>query len=338
MVHIMTNIKVSIIIPVFNAEKTVKNTLKSILKQSFSNIEVLVVDDGSTDNSLSICKRIAESDDRIKVLTQTNLGASVARNLAISCATGDYLVFVDADDTLPDNAVEILLSAQRLYKGYFICCSYQTIKTRNRRVCNLLTEETVPIEDTGKFLDVALNVPTAPWGKLFEKRIIETNGITFPEGIRLGEDAIFLYLYLPFVKGIHTSSDVIYHYHYLDSDSAGRKYYDDYDRYIKTMYLEKKKLFDSLGIDTVALEECVEFRKCLSYYTIHNISLKKIEQLLRDSVSFFPEAIADPEYGVFIKNERYIGMIGYWVRKNLHFFMSEKIKRFIWRFFKSIYN
>lgn len=104
------NIKISVIVPVYNAEKYLVRCTDSILNQSHKNIELILVNDGSTDNSLDLCFEIAEKDDRVKVLTKPNGGAASARNLGIKNATGDYLGFCDSDDYLDINMYEILLN------------------------------------------------------------------------------------------------------------------------------------------------------------------------------------------------------------------------------------
>jgi len=102
------HIKFSIIIPVYNAEKYIEKCVVSILNQTYINIEIIIIDDGSKDNSLLILKKNTELDTRIKILTQNNSGPSIARNVGIENATGDYISFIDADDWLEENAFQLL--------------------------------------------------------------------------------------------------------------------------------------------------------------------------------------------------------------------------------------
>ena len=102
------DITISVIIPVYNAEKYLKTCLDSLISQTYANYEVLCVDDGSTDHSLNILRFYEKKDNRIKVFTQENAGPAAARNKALEYATGDYISFVDADDYLVENAFEIL--------------------------------------------------------------------------------------------------------------------------------------------------------------------------------------------------------------------------------------
>ena len=100
---------VSIIIPVYNVELYVKESIESVLKQTYKNIEIIIVDDGSTDNSLKVCKEVLDTDKRIKVIHQENQGVVKARNKGIELANGDYIMFVDSDDWIDANMVEELV-------------------------------------------------------------------------------------------------------------------------------------------------------------------------------------------------------------------------------------
>lgn len=102
--------KISVIIPVYNTEKYLKRCLDSIINQTFKNLEIIIVDDGSTDSSPQICDNYAESDDRIRVIHKTNGGLSSARNAGIDIATGIYISFIDSDDYIDIKYFEILYS------------------------------------------------------------------------------------------------------------------------------------------------------------------------------------------------------------------------------------
>lgn len=106
---VMNDSLVSIVVPVYNAEKYIEDTVKSLLEQSYSDIEIVLVNDGSKDTSLEICQRLSELDPRIKLFSQENAGVTRARALGVEKASGKWITFVDSDDTLPENAVEILI-------------------------------------------------------------------------------------------------------------------------------------------------------------------------------------------------------------------------------------
>ena len=103
------NLKVSVVMPTYNNENDVGQAIESVIEQTYSNWELIIVNDGSSDNTYNICQKYAQKDKRIKVYTQCNKGPSVARNNALKKASGDLLMFVDADDTLVKNALSILI-------------------------------------------------------------------------------------------------------------------------------------------------------------------------------------------------------------------------------------
>lgn len=108
---IMNNPLVSIIVPVYNTEKYISQCMYSLIQQNYRHIEIIVVDDGSTDNSLSILNNISTTDNRLKVFSQSNQGVSAARNLALNKATGEFVMFVDADDWIDLSTIEECLQA-----------------------------------------------------------------------------------------------------------------------------------------------------------------------------------------------------------------------------------
>ncbi len=117
--------KISIIVPVYNTEKYMEQSIKSLCGQTYQNIEILLIDDGSTDQSLSCCHAWAEKDNRIKVYHQENSGASAARNKGIELATGEYLMFMDADDWIEKNMLEVLYTEAEKKQADVACCILQ---------------------------------------------------------------------------------------------------------------------------------------------------------------------------------------------------------------------
>lgn len=118
---------VSIIVPVYNCEKYIEKCLKSIVNQSYRRIEILVVNDGSRDNSQKIIDRIAQSDSRIRKLSQTNQGVSAARNYALDCARGDYYLFVDGDDYIGKEHVKDLVQCAKKNQSELVICGYTLV-------------------------------------------------------------------------------------------------------------------------------------------------------------------------------------------------------------------
>lgn len=122
----MNNKKVTIIIPVYNVEKYLSRCLNNVINQTYSNIEIILVNDGATDNSQVICEEYKKKDDRIKLLVKENGGLSDARNYGIPYATGDYIAFIDSDDMIHTSYIEYLLNLIEKYNGDISICGYQS--------------------------------------------------------------------------------------------------------------------------------------------------------------------------------------------------------------------
>jgi len=129
---IINNPLISIIIPVYNAKEYLRRCLDSILRQNYTNIEVLLIDDGSSDGSEAICDEYALLDKRIKVIHQKNTGVSAARNVGLDLAKGDYISFVDSDDWIENDLLETLLNISKESGSYIVVSNY----TRNNKTSN----------------------------------------------------------------------------------------------------------------------------------------------------------------------------------------------------------
>ena len=119
--------KVSIIIPVYNAEKYLSECINSIIYQSYNNLEIILVNDGSTDNSIYICRQYANKDNRIIVIDSDNYGVSYARNIGIERATGKYIVFIDSDDMIEKDYIGILVTEMEEKNLDMVVCGYKDI-------------------------------------------------------------------------------------------------------------------------------------------------------------------------------------------------------------------
>lgn len=186
---VSSKVLVSIIIPVFNVEQFIAATIESVLAQKLQDIEVIIVDDGSQDNSLNICKSFAQIDSRVQLFSQENLGVSIARNNGLLKAKGEYVFFMDSDDTI-DNE--------------FISSSYKIAK-----------ESDSDIVIVGEYYCKRLpNLSALPTCAQFIKNdfLIANNSIRFPEGIQPCEDGLFSHQLLALTKNISENPSGIYFY------------------------------------------------------------------------------------------------------------------------------
>jgi glycosyltransferase involved in cell wall biosynthesis len=175
--------KVSIIIPVYNAAPYLQKCIETVLHQTYSNIEVILINDGSKDNSLEICKEYAAVDNRIKVFDIPNGGVSNARNMGIENATGDYLMFVDADDWLSEDAIEKCCPYMSDYDIIrFSALAVYPHRTRKYKLCKSSSLKKI----MGRIISRATIV--ACWGGLFSRKLFADPAIRFDTSLVLGED------------------------------------------------------------------------------------------------------------------------------------------------------
>lgn len=178
--------KVSVIVPLYNAAQYLHQCIKSILSQSFKDFELILIDDGSTDDSLKICKSYEQSDNRIIVISETNGGVSKARNRGLNVAKGKWIAFVDADDYFLDDALSVLYD-RAIQTGADLVLA-NALKLKNGKL-----NELHKLKD-GVLSNVIMSVNhLALWGYLFNADIIRKYRLRFIEGLAYSEDRIFIY-------------------------------------------------------------------------------------------------------------------------------------------------
>lgn len=215
-------VTISVIIPVYNAASTIKNCIMSVLRQSQNDIEVIVVDDVSSDASEKIVRQIALIDQRVKYIRQDiNRGPAAARNKGIENATGKYVTFVDADDTILPEMEKMLVSNMNTYDADMAACGYYLIGQESRINGTEHDGETTILMsalDASKAIAMKNGccIKGYVWSKLFKKRIIDQNNIRFNESLRMCEDELFCHEYL-----LHCEKHIVYdprpYYYYVYS-------------------------------------------------------------------------------------------------------------------------
>lgn len=203
--------KISVIVPVYNQENYISDCLDSILNNTFKDIEVICVNDGSKDNSLAILKEYAKKDSRVKIYSQSNLGLSEARNTGISKATSEYIAFVDADDYVRKDTFEICNNYIDKYDlVVFGIKVFGDVNIHNRAA----EDEYYRIKFSGeKKLDsfTILNTDVSSCNKIFRKKIIDNNEIRYPKGL-IFEDENFFYKYVSCISTCFFINDYMYFY------------------------------------------------------------------------------------------------------------------------------
>lgn len=200
---------ISIIVPVYNSEKSLHRCVDSILSQAFTDFELLLVNDGSTDNSQLICNEYATLDNRVRVLHKDNGGVSSARNMGLDSALGEWVTFVDSDDWLEEqflSQLEYNNSTADLVISYANCIGKQGVmKTKEYKGDHVAANEIDRL-----FLEYDLSWQTSPWAKFY--KIENCKGLRFTEGMHIGEDLVFLYRYIMKCDNIQILSNKFYNY------------------------------------------------------------------------------------------------------------------------------
>lgn len=201
---------ISIIIPVYNAEQTLAKCLDSILSQTYSHIEIIIINDGSTDSTQSIIDNFATKDSRIKSFYQNNSGNSSARNLGIKNSSSSLLTFIDADDWIEKDTLELLFYNLQKYNADISICGYY--KDFFQKTEKEFQDENPCIYNRKEALEKILydsEIKSYPWAKLYKKNLF--NGLEFPLG-RIYEDYAFIYLVINNANKIIKSNIAKYHY------------------------------------------------------------------------------------------------------------------------------
>jgi len=222
------NEKVAVIIPVYNSSSFLDECIKSIISQTYKNIEIILINDGSTDNSLEIIKKYATEDNRIRYYSIKNSGVSTARNTGLKMCTSSKVIFVDSDDMIVPNLVEQLVRNSQNVD--FVMCGYEVYDMKKeiyhkyscpmfsgsiKEFCNQLIDYIIPPYLLG------------PCFKLFDINIIKKWDVIFPTDISYGEDAEFVLTYLEHVKNVRCFNDIGYVYRQYNLDTLSKRFRKD---------------------------------------------------------------------------------------------------------------
>lgn len=282
--------KVSIIIPIFNMEKYLNKCIESILKQTYKNIEIILINDGSTDCSEQIVIEWAKKDSRIIYVYQENKGSGIARNNGLSKATGKYVVFVDPDDWIEEDAIEqFVFQMERNNPDLIIACAYNEYFDKNGKILeikkdNFLNEYMNDIEKIkNKYVSLFLeNAITAPWNKMYKLDIIKQNNIEFPN-LKRSQDIVFNYRYYDCIKSLQIYDKKLYHYR-IENETYGKKINAEYYKTVCKIYEDINKLLEKWNVK-LEEKENTEFIKYFYNLIIWQISIGKSSKVMQDIVN-----------------------------------------------------
>ena len=213
--------KVSVIVPVYNVEKYLVKCLDSIINQTYKDIEIILVDDGSTDNSGKICDKYALKDERIYVIHNSNSGVSHARNCGINKAKGEYILFIDSDDFIDKNYVQELIGLTRKENYDLVMCSEYDYFIINN--CIRIRKISLPLTGIFRYDYYKLkNIIEPPYLKLYKRNIINKFNIRFKEDISYCEDQIFNMEYFKHVNKYAFINKPLYYHIHEKNNSLGK--------------------------------------------------------------------------------------------------------------------
>lgn len=286
---------VSLVVPIYNAALYVRECLKRISEQTYSNFEVILVNDGSNDDSAEICKDFVKSDSRFELFNKANGGASDARNYGLLKATSEYICFIDADDEIGESYIEDLLNDIKVYNDLDLIIQ-GFVEVRDGIVRRFQLEDKIfPVTKKGLndfFCGFDVSAFSAPYCKIYKRKIIVENNLYFSKAIIYREDYDFLLRYISLCRNIATSSKVNYKY-LLRPTSISKRFYGFSKEYsglcqIYSSFEELYKRFDSEAVK--ASGEIVAYdylrRAVTSLYTSKTKYSDRISSYLQISNDF----------------------------------------------------
>ena len=213
--------KISVIVPVYNVEKFLAQCLESLVQQTYKNLEIIIVDDGSPDNSFRVYNKYAKSDSRIKIVKQKNSGVSVARNTGLSVAAGKYVHFIDSDDYIDIDYYEKMMSVA---SGVFPDIIASSVISQNAPMYNIRYKNKLVLKTvTEKFLITNALKNCTVWRYVFKREFLIKNKLNFIPG-RIFEDMLFMPSAILLANSIVTVPDAYYHYVFNENSLLNKKY------------------------------------------------------------------------------------------------------------------
>ena len=310
--------KVSIIVPVYNVEIYLENCINSLIRQSYENIEIILINDGSTDKSLDICNSYKSKDNRIFVLSQPNSGVSYARNLGLKSATGEYILFVDSDDFVNENFVQKMVESMENV-DMTICAYLENYKNDN--IEHRIIENETVIDNVSAINKMFNRTYYGGyiWNKIFRKSIIEKNKIEFDSNIHMCEDLLFVSKYMCKCKLIKVIPDLLYNYRMRESSAVWNKKNKKYE----SLFISYNELYILHEQNNIKLDY-LKYEILNSIYS-NNIKIKSIKKYLKYDIS------KSYKYVILSKSISRNKKINLFIKKNFNIiyrkYMNKKIKK-----------
>lgn len=287
--------KVSIIVPVYNMADSLEKSVASLRAQTYENIEIILVNDGSKDASGEVCDRLAAEDGRIRAIHTENRGSGPARNAGITAASGDYAYFPDADDYLEPDAIEQMVRAMEKGDCDLVVFGFRNVNQDGKTVSqksyepNLCEAKTLRENYSDCMAMMGrIGIQGAPWNKFFDLRVIRENAVEFPP-LRRHQDEGFIGRYMCFAKKVHFIEPVLYTYYVNDLQKEWQKYPVNYIDAVTGLYAVRRETIltwnaeDTLTHDMVVREYICNVIKAmeLTFSPKHSLSAAERKETVR---------------------------------------------------------
>lgn len=281
----------TVIVPVYNAEKHIDYCVQSILSQTYDNFELILVNDGSNDNSLEICKEWEKKDKRIHVFDQKNKGAGAARNTGLQHMNGAYVLFIDSDDYVSENYLENLYCAAESGNYDIVQGDFKIVTEKNQNSFEILYQKTDLLEVTKV---QALNeriYKVCVWGKIYARHIFD--GFRFREGAIYEDDASY-YIFVDRADKIGVLHETLYYY-YMSENSVMRNEQKDKSMAFLDIYEERMQYFKDRGnqtlLDGTYDRYCLVLMLKISEILVNGNNKKSLEKLIQLFKQYYPRAM-----------------------------------------------
>lgn len=314
----MKNVDISVIIPIYRAERSIKECLDSVLSQGIESIEVICVDDGSDDKTPEILAEYAQNDSRIVLLSQKNMYAGVARNRGLDIARGEYVSFLDADDFYLPGALEKMLYSAKKYNLDFLKAGFSYLDTATSERYRTLysMNSAVGAFDRGRVLSFEkkplrlLNVADVPWNAVYKRDFLNENKIRF-NSLQCVNDHSFYIHCLLCAKRIKVSDFPVVCYRISQSDSLTGDKANRFENQIASYYIVKELVKEAdVKLKNMIMER--ELYSAFEWYTRLSNAAKNtavLDEKMREFVADFDESDVSPKFTEsFAYSEAYCNM------------------------------
>lgn len=331
--------KVSVIVPFYNSEKYIEKCIYSIINQSYKNLEIIIINDGSKDGSDQKITKLENLDSRIKYIKQENSGPSQARNNGIEISCGKYLMFVDSDDSINEHYVEYMVNKIEEKQYDLVCCGYKDTSIYGTVDYNDFLYEKELIDKQEFMIKVLKGTGGVLWSKIFRRNIINKYNIIMDKNLLMSEDMIFVLKYASYCESFGFIEDYLYNYNRLNefsiSSNITKEYINNYINLCK--YIDEILLFNNFNkekineiisdklqnnIIQIVDSECTNIREKGIKNVINNIrQIVSLDYIKLYKKKFETDDKLKKPYIYFVKNDFILGAV-------IYSYLLKNIKRF----------